>query len=40
MKELQQVTVMLGTMLSMEEVDEFMAEADKVEYKSAKYNKV
>ena len=40
MKELRQVTVMLGTMLSKEEVDEFMAEADKVENKSVKYNLV
>ena len=40
MKELRQVTVMLGTMLSKEEVDEFMAEADKVENKSVKYNEV
>ena len=30
MKELQQVSVMLGTMLTKEEVDDFMAEADKV----------
>eukprot|EP00091_Calanus_sinicus_P011141 TRINITY_DN2533_c1_g1_i3.p1 TRINITY_DN2533_c1_g1~~TRINITY_DN2533_c1_g1_i3.p1 ORF type:complete len:149 (-),score=61.23 TRINITY_DN2533_c1_g1_i3:31-477(-) len=29
MRELRQVAVMLGTMLSREEVDEFMAEADK-----------
>ena len=40
MKELRQVTVMLGTVLSKEEVDEFMAEADKVENKSVKYNLV
>ena len=30
MRELRQVTVMLGTMLTKEEVEEFMAEADKV----------
>ena len=36
MKELRQVTVMLGTMLSKEEVDEFMAEADKVKNKNFK----
>ena len=29
-KELKRVTTMLGTMLSKEEVDEFMAEADVV----------
>ena len=29
-KELQQVSVMLGTMLTKEEVDDFMEEADKV----------
>ena len=40
MKELWQVTVMLCTMLYKEEVDEFMAEADKVENKSVKYNEV
>ena len=28
MKELRQVTVMLGAMLTKEEVDDFMAEAD------------
>ena len=31
MKELRKVTVMLGTMLTKEEVEEFMAEADTVE---------
>ena len=31
MKELKRVTNMLGTMLTKEEVDEFMAEADKVQ---------
>ena len=31
MKELRKVTVMLGTMLSKEEVEEFMAEADTAE---------
>ena len=40
MKELRQVTVMLGTVLSKEEVDEFMAEADKVKNMRVKYNKV
>ena len=30
MKELKRVTNMLGTMLTKDEVDEFMAEADKV----------
>ena len=30
MKELKSVTNMLGNMLTKEEVDEFMAEADKV----------
>ena len=30
MKELKRVTNMLGTMLTKEEVDEFMAEADRV----------
>ena len=29
-KELQQVSVMLGTMLTKEEVHDFMTEADKV----------
>ena len=29
MKELKKVTAMLGTMLSQEEIEEFMAEADK-----------
>ena len=40
MKELRQVTVMPGTMLYKEEVDEFMAKADKVENKIVKYNEV
>ena len=31
MKELQQVSVLLGTMLNKEELEEFMGEADKVE---------
>ena len=30
MKELKRVTNMLGTMLTKEEIDEFMAEADRV----------
>ena len=30
MKELKKVTAMLGTMLTKEEIEEFMAEADKV----------
>ena len=30
MKELKRVTNMLGTMLTKDEVDEFMAEADRV----------
>ena len=32
MKELKSVTNMLGNMLTKEEVDEFMAEADKVRF--------
>ena len=32
MKELKRVTNMLGTMLTKEEIDEFMAEADKVRW--------
>lgn len=37
MKELRQVTVMLGAMLTNEEVDDFMAEADKVENENVKH---
>ena len=37
MKELRKVTVMLGTMLTKEEVEEFMAEADTVEDTHAGY---
>ena len=36
MKELKKVTTMLGSMLTKEEVDEFMAEADVVNYKFRK----
>jgi len=32
MKELKRVTNMLGTMLTKEEIDEFMAEADRVRW--------
>ena len=37
MKELRQVTVMLGAMLNKEEVEEFMAEADKVGNEKVKH---
>jgi Ca2+-binding EF-hand superfamily protein len=37
MKELRQVTVMLGAMLTKEELEDFMAEADKVENENVKH---
>ena len=37
MKELKKVTTMLGSMLTKEEVDEFMAEADVVNFSFSFY---
>ena len=38
MKELKKVTAMLGTMLTKEEIEDFMREADVVRYKIIKYS--
>ena len=38
MKELKKVTAMLGTMLTKEEIEDFMREADVVRYNIIKYS--